>query len=273
METMLGMRCKVQPLRGVAPAPQRTRPLSRPMSRRCQRWHWRENSNLPKTQTRFGQQSVSCRGHEHPANHRFSAAFLEYNPPINQPPGRQRKPDLRTRHGHALDVAASALQKAIRALAPTTPSTGQPSFWTAIRPTSGDGSGDRERGHRHRRTRAPGDDRGAAPDLGGAAAGEGWHRQLPTMHAVILMARAKKSRLVNHALIAHTADPEYREPPDYALDKHTKARTGDRSRDGALLRGGGVAGRSGDRRADSRRLGPRSVRGTRREGAQERCDR
>lgn len=49
---------------------------------------------------------------------------------------------------------------------------------------------------------------------------------LPTFHAVILLAQAKKSRLVNHALIHHTAgDPNdlYREPPDWALDRHTKA--------------------------------------------------
>ena len=42
------------------------------------------------------------------------------------------------------------------------------------------------------------------------------------IHAVILLARAKKSRLVDHALIAHyEAGRPKREIPDYALDKHT----------------------------------------------------
>jgi replication-associated recombination protein RarA len=46
---------------------------------------------------------------------------------------------------------------------------------------------------------------------------------LPTMHAVILMAKARKSRMVNNALIVHaTADDTYRDVPDVALDRHTK---------------------------------------------------
>ena len=35
---------------------------------------------------------------------------------------------------------------------------------------------------------------------------------LPTLHAVVLMAKARKSRMVNHALIVHANEPR-REPP------------------------------------------------------------
>jgi replication-associated recombination protein RarA len=47
---------------------------------------------------------------------------------------------------------------------------------------------------------------------------------MPTMHAVVLLARARKSRLVYNALIVHggSARETYREPPDHALDRHTK---------------------------------------------------
>jgi replication-associated recombination protein RarA len=53
--------------------------------------------------------------------------------------------------------------------------------------------------------------------------GEYWW--LTTLHAVILMARAKKSALVSNALAVHTFAPReavYRDPPDVALDQHTK---------------------------------------------------
>jgi hypothetical protein len=45
------------------------------------------------------------------------------------------------------------------------------------------------------------------------------------MHAAILLAKARKSRMVNNALIWHARAPRsetYREPPDVALDRHTK---------------------------------------------------
>lgn len=42
------------------------------------------------------------------------------------------------------------------------------------------------------------------------------------VHAVILLARSQKSRLVDHALIAYYEAPRpQREIPDWALDKHT----------------------------------------------------
>lgn len=44
------------------------------------------------------------------------------------------------------------------------------------------------------------------------------------VHAVILLAKAQKSRMVDHALIWHYSDcVEKREIPDIALDKHTQA--------------------------------------------------
>ena len=50
-------------------------------------------------------------------------------------------------------------------------------------------------------------------------------RRLATMHAVILMARARKSRRVGNALVHHVeGDPSelHRDPPDHALDRHTR---------------------------------------------------
>ncbi len=41
------------------------------------------------------------------------------------------------------------------------------------------------------------------------------------VHAVLLLARARKSRIVDHALIAFYGSDEVREIPDVALDKHT----------------------------------------------------
>jgi len=42
------------------------------------------------------------------------------------------------------------------------------------------------------------------------------------VHAVLLLVRARKSRIVDHALIAYyNNDEDVREVPDYALDKHT----------------------------------------------------
>lgn len=41
------------------------------------------------------------------------------------------------------------------------------------------------------------------------------------VHAIMLLALAKKSRVVDHALIVHYNDPKKRPVPDYALDKHT----------------------------------------------------
>ena len=47
---------------------------------------------------------------------------------------------------------------------------------------------------------------------------------MATLHAVVLLAKARKSRLVCHALIHDTgSEPDlYREPPDVALDRHTR---------------------------------------------------
>ena len=46
--------------------------------------------------------------------------------------------------------------------------------------------------------------------------------RLPLVHAVLLLSRAKKSRIVDHALIAVAADETVRPVPDVAVDKHTK---------------------------------------------------
>ena len=46
--------------------------------------------------------------------------------------------------------------------------------------------------------------------------------RLPLVHAVLLLSRAKKSRIVDHALIAFSADETVRPVPDVAVDKHTK---------------------------------------------------
>lgn len=42
------------------------------------------------------------------------------------------------------------------------------------------------------------------------------------VHAVLYLSRAKKSRLIDHALVTYYEAPrEHREIPDYALDRHT----------------------------------------------------
>lgn len=41
-------------------------------------------------------------------------------------------------------------------------------------------------------------------------------------HAALLLARAKKSRLVDHAMIVLDREPGVRDVKDYALDKHTQ---------------------------------------------------
>ena len=44
------------------------------------------------------------------------------------------------------------------------------------------------------------------------------------VHAVVLLTRSKKSRMVDHALIAFYESPRTKRPvPDFALDKHTEA--------------------------------------------------
>jgi replication-associated recombination protein RarA len=43
------------------------------------------------------------------------------------------------------------------------------------------------------------------------------------VHAILLLVRARKSRIVDHALITYYGNHERREIPDYALDKHTGA--------------------------------------------------
>lgn len=41
------------------------------------------------------------------------------------------------------------------------------------------------------------------------------------IHAILLLVRAKKSRIVDHALIVYYGNHERRAIPDFALDKHT----------------------------------------------------
>lgn len=43
------------------------------------------------------------------------------------------------------------------------------------------------------------------------------------VHAILLLVRARKSRIVDHALITYYANHAARAIPDYALDKHTGA--------------------------------------------------
>jgi replication-associated recombination protein RarA len=43
------------------------------------------------------------------------------------------------------------------------------------------------------------------------------------IHAILLLVRAKKSRIVDHALITYYGNHARRNIPDYALDKHTGA--------------------------------------------------
>lgn len=43
------------------------------------------------------------------------------------------------------------------------------------------------------------------------------------VHAILLLVRAKKSRVVDHALITYYGNHDQRPIPDYALDKHTGA--------------------------------------------------
>jgi hypothetical protein len=172
--------------------------------------------NPPETQTRVGQlltvNSLQIG--------RFERGVFEYHPPISP----TRREQLVTRQGHPLDVATSALQKAIR--------RGQVEdavYWTAEMM-------ERYPHHVWRRLRTiVSEDVGIAWPEGPAviralhenARDEREEKRgsgtLAMVHAVILLAKAKKSRLANHALIAHTADPQYRDPPDVALDRHTKA--------------------------------------------------
>jgi replication-associated recombination protein RarA len=51
--------------------------------------------------------------------------------------------------------------------------------------------------------------------------GKGAER-LPLVHALLLLVRARKSRIVDHALIMYfVMEPPRQEPPDEAVDKHT----------------------------------------------------
>lgn len=43
------------------------------------------------------------------------------------------------------------------------------------------------------------------------------------VHAILLLVRARKSRIVDHALITYYGNHTHRTIPDYALDKHTGA--------------------------------------------------
>lgn len=56
--------------------------------------------------------------------------------------------------------------------------------------------------------------------------GDGDGGQLFLVHAVLLLARAKKSRIVDHALIALYNEDDRREIPDVALDKHSSPASG-----------------------------------------------
>ncbi|MEO8092059.1 MAG: hypothetical protein ABI726_05055 [bacterium] len=131
--------------------------------------------------------------------------------------------ELTTRQGHQLDKAASAFQKAVRRS-----HLDDCLYWACE-------MADRYPAYCWRRIRViVSEDIGIAePNLPATirALHETWSAErnekrgdglLYLIHAVILLAKARKSRMVDNALYVHTADPEYRDPPDYALDMHTK---------------------------------------------------
>jgi len=162
-------------------------------------------------------------GREIPANGAFLPSSNRYSFTIPQ-----ARPQLFTRHGHDLDVAVSALQKAIRrshlddALywASELFEAGYDAYlWRRLRVILSEDVGVAEPG-------LPAVIEALHRTWGDMRKEKGRNEILPTMHAVILMARAKKSRLVENALVVHTQGDRqdlYREPPDHALDQHTQA--------------------------------------------------
>jgi replication-associated recombination protein RarA len=139
----------------------------------------------------------------------------------------KERPRLLTRQGHELDVAASALQKSIRR------SAEDDAVYWAVEIAEGGYPA-----YAWRRLKVI-----TSEDVGlgwteGPAVIDALHRtwldqrkergdghRLALVHAVILLARAKKSRLVGNACVwAVEGDPDelHREPPDVALDRHTK---------------------------------------------------
>jgi hypothetical protein len=83
-------------------------------------------------------------------------------------------------------------------------------------------------------------------------------RRLHLLHAVAILARAPKSRVLDHAFMVFCEGERPRiEVPDHALDKHTaRGRKLGRGR-GPLLRGGGPARERRRRRRSVRGRGPR----------------
>jgi hypothetical protein len=172
------------------------------------------------------------RGREMPANRRFLTVPLKYTPPITSPTGsRKDRADLRTLHGHPLDEAASSLQKSIRRSQEE-----DALYWAAQLDTGGFPH------YLWRRLYVI-----AAEDIGledpdaivrvrawheawrelTAKKGQEYNARLFMALAALYLARAPKSRLINDATIIWeeiaTADLAYRrEPPDHALDMHTK---------------------------------------------------
>jgi replication-associated recombination protein RarA len=62
----------------------------------------------------------------------------------------------------------------------------------------------------------------SARTLEAAARGRRGVGRLQLVHAVLLLSRARKSRIVNNALVAIGSDETVRDPPDVAVDRHTK---------------------------------------------------
>jgi replication-associated recombination protein RarA len=139
---------------------------------------------------------------------------------------------LTTKGGYRCDEVASALQKCIRRGLEE-----QALFWATELDLSGFG----EYVWKRLRIIASEDvglaDNSVAPTISALCAN--WREQkkksdtkhaperLFLVHAVLILARARKSRTVDHALIAmYEAPRARREIPDFALDKHTaKGRT------------------------------------------------
>ena len=162
--------------------------------------------------------------HERPAKQPVLALPPSYSQGI--PSDREQ---LVTRHGHRLDEAVSALQKAVRR------SHVDDSLYWSFELMDDYGA------YLWRRIRVI-----ASEDIGLAEPGlqaelwalhECWRdaraqkkpwlgtERIFVVHAVLRLARARKSRIADHALAVHLhGDGEglYREVPDHALDMHTR---------------------------------------------------
>ena len=136
--------------------------------------------------------------------------------------------NVTTRNGHPLGEVASALQKAIRRGLED-----EALHWGVELDTSNYG----EYAWKRLRIMASEDVGLAEPHLAATiyALYQNWIDQrrkkdrkhgperLFLIHAILLLVRSRKSRIVDHALITYYGNHDQRPIPDYALDKHTGA--------------------------------------------------